>query len=187
MKPDDRLSGALQSFYVYYIYAIDDGRLLYIGRSHSPQTRLKNFIRREGVPGRLGMPRRFSTFESAQIAERVAIAKYRPPYNKKVMSAAGMQGHHHSDATRMLIRAAQIDRPKSEVHRTNLSAAMMGKPSPNLGRRMSETQKLKLREAAIGRKHSDAAKAKMSATRSGVSSPLKGRKVGPHKKYRTTP
>lgn len=183
MKTDERLSGALQVYYVYYLHN-ERGQLLYIGRSHAPVGRRDAFQRKHKIQVMLGICQRFTDFDRACDAERMAITNHRPPFNVKVMSSHGMLGQKHSAETRAKIGEAHAGKTQSEAAKKKMSEAAMGRPSPFKGRKQTAEAKAHLSKIATGRKHSEESKKKMSASRKGVPSPIKGRKIGPHKNKR---
>ena len=183
MKTDESLSGALQTYYVYYLHGLA-GQLLYIGRSHAPIGRRDSFQRKHKIPVMLGTCQRFTDFDKACAAERAAITKHRPPFNMKVMSSHGMLGQKHSEETKAKIGKAHAGKTQSEATRQKLSEIAMGRPNAMKGKKHTEETKAKMSKARTGYKWSEENKKKMSASRRGIPSPIKGRKIGPHKNKR---
>lgn len=171
-------------FYVYYLLCPESGSILYIGRSHNPQARHKAFERRTGVRTELGSCQRHSTFERAQEAERLAIERHRPLHNKKVMSARGMFGHTHDEATKRAIGDKHRGKTMTEESRAKLRASIQGRTSAFKGRRHSDESKALLRQRATGRAHTEESRKKMSEQRKGKPSPIKGHTLGPQKNPR---
>lgn len=183
MKTDERLSGALQTYYVYYLHGVA-GQLLYIGRSHAPMGRRDAFQRKHKISVMLGTCQRFTDFDKACAAERTAIAKHRPPFNAKVMSSHGMLGQKHSAETKAKIGKAHAGKTQSAATRQKLSEIAMGRPNAMKGKQHTQETKAKMSKARIGYHWSEDAKKKMSDARKGVPSPIKGRKIGPQKNKR---
>lgn len=132
MTEDSRLSGALHK--VYYLLDAATEELLYIGRSPHPQQRLYRFRAKHGREVTLGLCQRYRSFAAAQEAERAAIKKHAPPFNKKVMSATGMLGKTQTAETRAKIQSALIGGRRSDQTRQRVSQARKGRPT-NLGKK----------------------------------------------------
>ena len=135
------------SFYVYYLLNPRDGEILYIGRSTHPKRRLSAFERREQRSAILGLSQRFRDFESAAQAERSAIEKYRPPFNKLTASAKGRTGIPNSPERRAQISSMHKGKPLSSDVKERIRRALMGRP-PTIGNTrqpLPESAKQKLR------------------------------------------
>lgn len=145
MTEDSRLSGALHK--VYYLFDAVTDELLYVGRSPHPQERLYRFRSVHKREVYLGPCQRFADFGKAQEAERVAIQRHQPPYNKKVMSATGMLGKRQTIETRKKIQASLIGGKRSAETRARVSAARQGRPT-NSGKKWSAEVKAKMSAAA---------------------------------------
>ena len=145
MTEDSRLSGALHK--VYYLLDAVTEELLYIGRSPTPLERLYRFrakYKREVI---LGPCQRFVFFEQAQTAEREAIRRHQPPYNKKIMSATGMFGKKQTAETREKIRQSLLGGKRSAETRARVSLARKGRPT-NTGKKWSPEVRARMAVAA---------------------------------------
>lgn len=148
MIDESRLSGALHK--VYYLLDAETHQLLYVGRSPNPQERLYRFRAVHHREVILGICQRFKDFKEAQEAERSAIKRHAPPYNRKVMSATGMLGKTQSPETREKIRHSLTGGKRSPEMRARVSAYRKGRPtntgkkwSPEVRARMSAAAKLR--------------------------------------------
>lgn len=149
------------TFFVYYLLDAAVGELLYIGRSHSPESRRQVFERRIGRPVVFGLFQRFSDFDKACRAELLAISKHWPPYNKYLTSSRGGRGlpKTHTQATKMKISMTKSGVPNEKLR----------------GRQFSQETRAKMSAAKAGRSLSAETRARMSASRTGL-------KRGPYQK-----
>jgi len=148
------------AFFVYYLLDPASQDLLYIGRSHRPKVRHLDFQRRTGRLATLGVCQRFSTIDQACSAELVALAKHKPPFNKRLASSTGRLGHRGatiSEWHRQQVIKSRKGRTVSEETKDRTRASMLGK-------KLSEETKQKIREANLGKKQSPEAVAKRLAT-----------------------
>lgn len=183
MNNEERLGGA--HFYVYYL-CDHSGNILYIGRAQRPELRKGAFERKHERMTHFGVHQRHSKLDDAQEAERAAILKHKPPFNKKVSSTKGMTGKAHSERTKRVIGNKHKGKTQTPEARARMSMARMGQPAHNKGKPMSAESRAKLSASRTGQRHTPEARARMSATRKGRPSPLKGRIIGPHKNKRSS-
>lgn len=111
--------------YVYWLYDAVTNELLYIGRSHEPDRRKRDFERLYERSTVCPLRNRFEQFEDAQAHELAMIRKHRPPYNKRIASSPASLGKTRpptSDATRAKMRAAKLGRVLTEEHKRNIRA-----------------------------------------------------------------
>lgn len=182
-RADERLSGAM--FKIYYLFAATTGELLYIGRAQEPEKRKYSFERRTGLRTVFGGFQRFRSLEAACRAEREAIARHLPPFNKRISSTRGMTGKQHRQQAKQAIGAAHLGKILTEATREKLRQIAKERPPRRRGP-MSEEQKQKIRETKrlIPFHWSAEQREQMSQKRKGKPSPIKGRTIGPHKNPR---
>lgn len=135
--------------FVYWLFDPQTKELLYIGRSHEPARRKRDFERLRQCKTVSGLSNRFALLEQAQAHELDMIKKHRPPHNKKITSSStslGMKRASASDETRAKMRAAKLGKKLTEEHKQKIGLASMGN------------------QHRLGDKHSEETKAKMSAS-----------------------
>lgn len=151
-------------FYVYYLLDPETLELLYIGRSGKPALRKIAFEKRTGLKVIFGAPQRFSSFDRSCVAELKAILRHQPPYNVKLISSNGRQGHHCSPE-----------------YREKLSLALKGRVGTMTGKHHSPETRAKISNSNKGRagtmlgvKFTAEHKAKISAGNKGKTGWAKG-------------
>lgn len=135
--------------FVYWLFDSQTEELLYIGRSHDPVRRKRDFERVHNRRVRSGLCNRYNSLSSAQTHELHLIRKHRPPYNKKETSSPtslGMKRQPPSDETRARMRAAKLGKKLTDEHKRSISRASLGN------------------QHRLGDKHSDETRARMSAS-----------------------
>lgn len=131
---------------VYWLFDPATKELLYIGRSHEPDRRKRDFERLYERKTFFGTHNRFTQLEEAQEHERLMIQKHQPPYNKRIASSPsnlGMKRPPVSEATREKMRAAKAGKKLNPEHKAAISAGLQGNKN-NLGRIPSEVTRLKM-------------------------------------------
>lgn len=112
--------------FVYSLFDPETGDLLYVGRSHDPARRKKDFERLYERKTVSGVCNRYSSLDDAQEQELKLIKKHKPPYNKKITSSPTSLGKPRKPAsleTRAKMRAAKLGRKLTEEHRQNIRAS----------------------------------------------------------------
>lgn len=87
----------------------------------------------------------------------------------------GTCGWHHTEDSKKKIRKSQIGKTVTEETKRKQSAARMGKPSPNKGKKFSDEHKRKLAKSKLGKSRSADTKRKISEKLKGRPSPNKGK------------
>ena len=135
--------------FVYWLFDPQTEELLYIGRSHEPDRRKRDFERLYQRKTHSGLSNRYSRIEDAQVHEFQMIKKWMPPYNKRVASSPASFGKKREPAsqeTRAKMRAAKLGKKLTEEHKQKIGQAGLGN------------------KHRLGDKHSKETKAKMSAS-----------------------
>ena len=139
--------------YVYYLQH-PDGALLYIGRSHDPGKRCKDFMTREGLMAELQRVEEFDSLTDAAAAETAAIKAHRPLYNKTSASVGALQGARLSEEHRRRMSEALKGKwgnrkgiPHTEECKAHLSAKLKGCPAPYV---WTEEQRDRKRKELLG-------------------------------------
>lgn len=157
----------MKMYYVYYLKQAQTGALLYIGRSHDPKGRQRDFHKRYKVQTVMGICQRHSTFEAACSAELKAIARHQTSFNKKMISSPGNygrplsegqkkrisqrnKGHRHTLESKAKMSATKKLNPMSQAGRESISKAARGNKNC-AGRVLSEETKAKISAALVGR------------------------------------
>lgn len=134
--------------FVYWLFDPQTTELLYIGRSHEPTRRKRDFERLYQRKTQAGPSNRYLRIEDAQAHEIEMITLHKPPYNKRVTSSPtcfGMKRPPVSDETKAKLRAAKLGKKLTEEHKQNISQGGLGHKN------------------FLGHKHSKETKAKMAA------------------------
>lgn len=144
------------TWYVYYLFDLDETELLYIGRSNKPRTRQLAFERKYEVPTFMGLCQRHATFDEASKAELQAIAKHRPPFNKHYVSSLGglgqvRSGFKHTPEVIEIIRATSTGRRQSPETCLKKSEALKGEKAPWFGKKFSPETRAKMSAAQKAR------------------------------------
>lgn len=147
--------------YVYFIHSPETKELLYVGRSVDPEQRLRDFIKRTGLPGvLLGPMQKYTDLLKAQTAELRAIRTLSPPHNHRLVSGKGRLGTTQSPETRAKMSATRTGRVFSPSWIENMSLAQLGKKaSPETRAKMSASKKGKPKSQEHRAKISAAVKA----------------------------
>ena len=112
--------------FVYWLFDPETSELLYIGRSHQPDRRKRDFERLYERKTVAGVHHRYQRLEDAQDHELAVIQKHRPAYNKKLTSSPTSLGMVRAPAsleTRAKMRTAKLGRKLSEEHKQHIRAS----------------------------------------------------------------
>lgn len=108
--------------YVYELYTVDSGEVVYIGRSVAPKTRLAVFRRMHPDVSVLQRIAFAGSLADCQAEERSRIKSASPMYNKYVSSSPCRVGKKWSEEAKQHMRESMSGRTLSEEHRKKLWA-----------------------------------------------------------------
>lgn len=140
--------------YVYWLFDATTSELLYIGRSHEPARRKRDFERVYGRPTISGGLNRYTHLEDAQVHEIEMILRHWPPYNKRAVSSPASFGKTRppiTEETRVKLRAAKAGRKLDPAHKAAIADSLKGN-TRNLGRIPTEATRLKMSISQVARR-----------------------------------
>ncbi len=135
--------------------------------AHTRKSRWIMSIKREGREPRMRILHRNMTIDEAKYLEMALITKRRVsghPLTNLTDGGDGTAGHVLSQETRDKIAASKKGKPLSPQARARMREVMTGRPSPNLGKRLSPEWRRNISRAGRARMQDPAEREKISAS-----------------------